>query len=96
MAKGKKTGGGSRAGVPNKATADIKALAQEYTAKAIRELAVLAGLVNAGAGKAESETARVSALNALLDRGHGKAPQAITGADDGPLIVEIVRQTLDS
>lgn len=69
MAKGKKTGG-RVAGTPNKATADIKALAGEYTGAAIAELARLAK-------NAESEAARVAAIKELLDRGHGKAAQAV-------------------
>lgn len=73
MARGSKPGerrGGRKAGTPNKATADIKALAQEYTKDAINELARLAG-------KAESEAARVAAIKELLDRGHGRAAQAV-------------------
>ena len=62
--------------MPNKATRDIKALAQVYTAKAIEELAKLAGMVE-GEPKADSEQARIAALKELLDRGHGKATQAV-------------------
>jgi hypothetical protein len=69
MAKGQKTGG-RKAGVPNKATREIKALAQSYGPAAIRELARLAKA-------ADSETARVSAIKELLDRAYGKAPQAV-------------------
>jgi hypothetical protein len=78
--RGRKPGapktGGRKPGVPNKATRDIKALAQEYTSKAIEELAKLAGMVD-GETKAESEPARIAALKELLDRGHGKAPQSV-------------------
>ena len=79
MAKGKKTGG-RVAGTPNKATADLKALAGEYTQEAIAELARLAT-------GAESETARVSAIKELLDRGHGKPAQSVEvgGKDGGPV-----------
>lgn len=69
MAAGIKTGG-RQAGTPNKATADIKALAQVHTASAVKELARLAT-------GAESETARVAAIKELLDRGHGKAKQSV-------------------
>ena len=34
--------------------------------------------------QAESETARVSAIKELLDRGYGKAPQAITRDPESP------------
>lgn len=62
--------GGRQKGTPNKSTADIKALAQNYTDAALKELARLAT-------KAESETARVSAIKELFDRAYGKATQAI-------------------
>lgn len=83
MARGSKPGerrGGRKAGTPNKATADIKALAGQYTEGAIAELARLAT-------GAESETARVSAIKELLDRGHGKPAQAVEvgGKDGGPV-----------
>ena len=69
--------GGRKPGVPNKVTRDIKALAQQYTAEAIKGLAALAGLLGEGNGKAESEQARVAAVKELLDRGHGKAMQSM-------------------
>lgn len=74
MAIGRKTGGRAK-GVPNKATADIKALAQVHALTAITELARLATA-------AESEQARVSAIKELLDRGFGKSKQALVGGDD--------------
>lgn len=74
MALGAKTGG-RKAGVPNKATASLKALAQKYTDKAMRELARLAV-------EAESEQARVSAIKELLDRGYGKSTQPLSGDSD--------------
>jgi hypothetical protein len=75
--KGLKKTGGRKKGTRNKATADIKALAQEYTAEAIR---ILASIMNDGDAPA---AARVSAAVALLDRAHGKVPQGIglPGAD---------------
>lgn len=75
MAAGVKTGGRAK-GTPNKATADIKALAQVHAATAMTELARLA--VNA-----ESEAARVAAIKELFDRGFGKAKQPLTGGEDG-------------
>jgi hypothetical protein len=59
-------------------------IAREYGAAAIKEAAKLAGLVAGGKGKAASEAARIAALNLLLDRGYGKAPQAIVGDADNP------------
>jgi hypothetical protein len=74
---GKREGSGRPAGALNKATADIRALAQRYTDEAIKELARLAT-------GAESETARVAAK--LLDRGYGKSTQAVdVGIAQGPV-----------
>ena len=86
MAKGKKTGGRTK-GVPNKATAEVKTLARSYGPGAIRKLAELAGLINEGEGKAQSEQAQVSAINQLLDRGYGKPAQVVQGDEDGGPIV---------
>jgi|SRR5690348_1979817 len=77
MAKGRKTGGGSRAGKPNKATANIKAIAQEYGPQAI---AVLVEIVN---DKAAPHASRVAAADKLLDRGYGKARQDIDLGSQG-------------
>lgn len=88
MPRGAKPGerrGGRKPGVPNKATRDIKALAQTYTSQAIEELAKLAGVAGDGEGKADSDQARIAALKELLDRGHGKAAQAITGDPENPV-----------
>jgi hypothetical protein len=65
---GRRPGSGRKKGTPNKATADVKAAAQQYTTQAIDALAhvMLHG---------ESEAARVAAADKLLDRGHGKANQ---------------------
>lgn len=69
MAAGKKTGG-RIAGTPNKATREIKEIAQAYGAEAIEGLWKLAK-------GAESEQARVSAYKEVLDRGYGKPGQSI-------------------
>jgi hypothetical protein len=74
MAKHKKTGG-RRKGTPNKATADVKAAAQEWTPAAILVLAVV--MLDSD----EPAAARVSAARELLDRAHGKVPQGIGLAD---------------
>ena len=71
MARGRKTGGGSRAGKPNRATADIKAIAQPYGPDAV------SALVKIMKNEAAPEAARVRAASELLDRGYGKARQAI-------------------
>lgn len=79
--------GGRRAGTPNKATADIKAVARIHGPAAITRLAELAGLVQ-GQLPAGSEQAQVSAAKELLDRGYGKATQLVGGdPDSGPIKV---------
>lgn len=76
--KGSAKTGGRKKGVNNKATQDVKALAQKYAAPAIAELARLATM-------AESEAARVSAIKELLDRAFGKSPQALIGDPNQPI-----------
>lgn len=83
MAKGVKTGG-RIAGTPNKATADLKGLAREYTQEA------LDGLVRV-LRSSESDQARVAAANSILDRGYGKASQVLSGDEDGGPIKTITR-----
>ena len=84
MAKGIKTGG-RKAGTPNRATADVKAIAGQYSTEAVE---ILIGI----ARSSESDAARVSAVKELLDRAHGKPAQAIVGDEDQPIktIMEIV------
>lgn len=71
---GKREGAGRPKGARNAATKDqvasISELAREHTDTA---LATLAQIATTG----ESEAARVSAANALLDRGYGKPTQAM-------------------
>lgn len=85
MAKGVKTGG-RKAGTPNKATADVKALAGQYGAAAIERLAVLMA-------KAESEAAQVAACKEILDRAYGKSAQPLTGDPNNPIAVADVSDT---
>jgi hypothetical protein len=65
-----RAGKGRPKGVPNKTTADVKALAQKHTDAAMSELARLAM-------NAEQEGTRVAAIKELLDRGYGKATQPV-------------------
>ena len=66
-----------------KAPADIRSLARQWTDAAIQSLA---GIATNG----QSETARVAACVALLDRGWGRAPQSHTGENgDGDIRVTI-------
>ncbi|MGI9501917.1 MAG: HEAT repeat domain-containing protein, partial [Geminicoccaceae bacterium] len=74
--------GGRQKGTPNKATADIRALAQEHGPKAIKKLVALVF--------SEDERVQVQAIKELLDRGYGKSAQPLTGADLGPIQSEDV------
>lgn len=67
---GKREGAGRPKGAVNKATADIREAAQEFTAAA---LAVLVEVMNTG----DSAAARVAAANSVLDRAHGKPGQSL-------------------
>ena len=84
MATRQKTGG-RVAGTPNKATADVKALAGNYTAQALETLASIMNDVE------QSAAARVAAANSLLDRAHGKPRQELehAGSEPEPLTVII-------
>ena len=72
---GARPGAGRKPGVPNKATAELKDLAREYTTSALETLANI--MVDG-----ESEAARVSAANAILDRGYGKPSQTIDAGEN--------------
>lgn len=63
-------------------------MARAHTEGAIQ---TLAGIARSG----ESESARVSAAVALLDRGWGKAPQSITGENGEGGIEVIVRHIIE-
>lgn len=78
--KGTPKTGGRKKNTPNKVTADIKAIAQPYGAKAV---AVLASIMDDAMAP---HAARVSAADKLLDRGFGKAKQSIDhSSEDGSM-----------
>ena len=78
--------GGRQKGTPNKITNDIRAMAQVHGPAA---LATLVELMNHG----EMEGTRRAAASDLLDRGYGKAPQAMTGEGGaGPVKHEVTVQ----
>jgi hypothetical protein len=62
-----------------KTVTEIRSLARSYTRSAINVLVAVMRCKDATAA------ARVSAANAILDRGWGRAPQALTNGDDGAL-----------
>lgn len=78
---GKRPGAGRPKGSANKATVVVKEAAQAFTADAISTLAEIMR------SPEHPAAARVSAANALLDRGHGKPKQPLTGGEDedGPI-----------
>lgn len=74
-----KTGGGSRKGIPNKASGDVRKLAQMYGPDAILGLAIMAGLAKPvkriDIKPAATENVAKGALDSLLDRSYGKPSQ---------------------
>jgi hypothetical protein len=62
-----------------KTVTEIRSIARSHTRTAIN---VLVGVMR---NKDATAAARVSAANAILDRGWGKAAQALENGDDGPL-----------
>ena len=75
----KKGQSGNPGGRP-KVVAEVRELARAHTGEAVQTLVSI--MTNTKAAPA----ARVSAANALLDRGYGKPPQHITG-ESGPQYV---------
>ena len=75
--------GGRKKGTPNKSTAEIKALAQEYSTDALKTLSTIMLT-------SDSDTAKIAAAKELLDRGYGKPAQAMehSGPDGGPVVVQ--------
>lgn len=57
-----------------------------------RAIARLAHLID----NAENEQAQISACKEILDRAYGKAPQAITGEDGGPLRNEVIIRIIEA
>lgn len=81
---GARPGAGRKKGSRNKATIQAKRalseLAQEHTKDALNTLVFIAK-------KGQSDSARVAAAVAILDRGYGRPPQSheIAGPDGAPL-----------
>lgn len=63
--------GGRKKGTPNKVTADVKSVAQEYGQEAIKSL------VEIMRGTDYPPAARVAASKEILDRAYGKAQQSV-------------------
>lgn len=74
----------------SKSLTEIRSLARSYTEMAIQSLA---GIAQNG----ESESARVAAINALLDRGWGKPAQPVDGdGEGGPVQLVVTWQSKKS
>ena len=89
---GARPGAGRPRGAISKAKRDLASKAQEHADLALR---VLVDIAAAG----ESESARVTAANAILDRGYGRAFQSVqvTGADEGPVqIIDPSKMSADA
>ena len=73
-----------------KAPTEIRSLARSHTESALTVLAAIMNKTDA------PEAARVSAANALLDRGWGKPAQAITGGDedDKPVGIAVIERII--
>lgn len=82
---GRREGAGRPRGAPNKSNATLRDIARGYTQEAID------ALVSILANEDEPAAARVSAANALLDRGYGKAATVINGDDDGGPVVTMIK-----
>ena len=78
---GARPGAGRPAGAPNKATAELREFAGQYTQEAIE------GLYAIAKDTEMPPQARVGAWREILDRAVGKAPQAVTGPDGEALNV---------
>lgn len=72
-------GGGRPKGVPNKTTVALKDAARQYTTEALEALVKVLR-------EGESESARIQAANAILDRGYGKPSTILAGDEDGGAI----------
>lgn len=87
--KGQPKTGGRQKGSLNKATAEVKTLAQQYGKESIDTLAKIMK-------EGESDASKIAAAKELLDRGYGKSTQAITGADGAPFMPPVVQFVLDA
>ena len=77
--------GGRKAGTSNKHTGDVKALAQSYGPRAIREIAKIAK-------ETKNEQTRLAAWRELLDRGYGKPLATATVQETGK--IEVIHRVI--
>jgi hypothetical protein len=79
MAAGRKTGGRTK-GVPNKATAGLKAAFQKHGNGLVDALLALT--------KSDNERVRLGAIQACLDRGWGKPAQTVEANLQGDITIK--------
>lgn len=85
MAKGKKTGGGSRKGVPNKATADVRACIALIAERNVEK-------VEAWLGEVEDPAKRVDLFLRLIEYHIPKLSRAeVTGRDGRAISITVTR-----
>lgn len=85
--KGTPRTGGRQKGTPNKATAEVKSLAQLHGPAAIAEAVRIMT-------KSDSDQARIAAIKEILDRAYGKATQPISGDPNADPVRQILRVEL--
>jgi hypothetical protein len=85
---GARPGAGRKPGKVGQAKRDLAAMARTHAEAALKTLADIAL-------QGESEAARVSAANAILDRGYGKPTQPISGdEDEAPVGIALIRRVI--
>jgi hypothetical protein len=87
---GKRPGAGRKPGKVGKAKKELQNMAKDHAQEALETLRKI--MTN----DQEPAAARVSAANAILDRGYGKPQQAIVGDPDAPVAVQMItRRVVD-
>lgn len=88
---GARPGAGRPKGRKNVLTLEIESTAREFAADALHALKSVAL-------RGKSESARVMAATALLDRGYGRPRQAIehTGEGGGPMEIAVTHEIVDA
>lgn len=86
---GSRPGAGRKKGKVSAAKRQLADMAKDHAEQA---LAILVSI----AGTGESESARVSAANAILDRAYGKPAQAlqVSAPDGGPVQIEKIERVI--
>lgn len=77
---------GNPGGRPKEAE-DVKALARQHTQEAVERLVFWM--------RSDNAKASVTASSGLLDRGWGKAAQALTGSDGEPLLPKVIKHVME-